>query len=145
MVLKERVRLNERLRRLGKAFVDGLADESDYTLQKKLLQYQLDGLVMPEADAAFDAGEKLENLGAVWEAASLQDKHALHNSGNFEYARRGIPGPGADPIGGRYSPQEGRSIQGIIKVPRRGQMNAPLNHYSTITIMFEASITAITS
>lgn len=77
MVLKERVRLNERLRRLGKAFVDGLADESDYTLQKKLLQYQLDGLVMPEADAAFDAGEKLENLGAVWEAASLQDKHAL--------------------------------------------------------------------
>jgi hypothetical protein len=40
-VVKERARLNERMRRLGKAFVDGLVEEEDYKVQKKIIQDQL--------------------------------------------------------------------------------------------------------
>jgi hypothetical protein len=60
-VMKEKERLNERLRRLGRAFVDGLIEEPD----------------IPEVEASFDAGEKLENLGSVWKKASLEEKHSL--------------------------------------------------------------------
>jgi hypothetical protein len=42
-----------------------------------MLQDRLDALVIPEAEAAFDAGEVLENLGTVWGAASLEEKHSL--------------------------------------------------------------------
>jgi hypothetical protein len=48
-----------------------------YKVQKKIIQDQLDVLVIPEAEVAFDAGQKLEDLGAVWEVASLEDKHSL--------------------------------------------------------------------
>ena len=65
------------MRRLGKAFVDGLVEEEDYKVQKKMIQDQLDGLVIPEAEAAFIAGQKMEDLGTVWEVASLEDKHSL--------------------------------------------------------------------
>lgn len=75
-LMKERERSNDRLRRLGKAFVDGLVDEADYTIQKKMLQDRLEAMVIPVADAAFDAGEKLESLGSVWLGASLEGKHA---------------------------------------------------------------------
>jgi site-specific DNA recombinase len=37
----------------------------------------LDALVIPEAEVSFEAGQKLEDLGAVWEVASLEDKHSL--------------------------------------------------------------------
>ena len=76
-VKKERANLNDRMRRLGKAFVDGLVEEEDYKIQRKMIQDQLDSLVIPEAEAAFDAGQKLENLGSIWELASPEDKHAL--------------------------------------------------------------------
>ena len=55
----------------------GLVDDSDYQMQRKMIQDRLDALVIPETEAAFDTGEMLENLGAVWEAASLEEKHSL--------------------------------------------------------------------
>lgn len=76
-VAKERERVNEKLQRLGRAFVDGLIDESDYNVQRKMLQDRLDSLVIPEAESAFDAGEMLENPGNVWKHASLEEKNRL--------------------------------------------------------------------
>src|SRR2546428_8657065 len=51
-VLAEKDQLRERLRRLGRAFVDGLVEESEYAVQRKVLQDRLDALVVPELDAA---------------------------------------------------------------------------------------------
>jgi len=76
-ILDERRRTNDRLRRLAKAYVDGLIEESEYDIQRKLLQGSLDALVVPEIDAALDAGELLENLGEIWEKATIEEKHKL--------------------------------------------------------------------
>jgi hypothetical protein len=54
-----------------------LTDEGDYNFQTKLLQDRLDSLVIPEEDDAINAGRLLENMGPVWENASLDEKHRL--------------------------------------------------------------------
>ena len=58
----ERVRVTERLRRLGRAYVDGLFSEDDYRDQKQSLAMELESLVVPEVDAAADAGKLLKRL-----------------------------------------------------------------------------------
>jgi len=49
----------------------------EYNVQRKLLQDNLDSLVIPQADAAINAGELLESLGLIWEKATLEEKHRL--------------------------------------------------------------------
>jgi len=76
-ILRERKRVHDKLRRLAKAYVDGIIEDSDYNLQRKLLQDSLNSLVVPEADAAMNAGEFLESLGLIWSKATLEEKHKL--------------------------------------------------------------------
>ena len=76
-ILTQRVIIENKLRRLGKTFIDGLIEEGEYNVQRVLLQDSLNSLVIPEADAAITAGELLENLGPVWEIATLEEKHRL--------------------------------------------------------------------
>ena len=73
----ERVRVTERLRRLGRAYVDGLFSENDYRGQKQTLEMELESLVVPEVDAAAEAGDLLKQLPDLWEAASLDERHEL--------------------------------------------------------------------
>ena len=51
-IIGERERVKERLRRLGKTFVDGLFDENEYLRQKKTLEGELELLLIPKDDAA---------------------------------------------------------------------------------------------
>lgn len=74
---KQKKQIREKLRRLAKAYVDGIVDDADYNVQRKLLQDNFDSLVVPEADATLNAGELLETLGLVWEKATLGEKHRL--------------------------------------------------------------------
>lgn len=76
-ILKQREHIETKLRRLARAYVDGLVDEGEYNVQRTLLQDALNSLVIPEADAALKAGELLENLGPVWGKATLDEKHKL--------------------------------------------------------------------
>lgn len=76
-VLAERGQLKERLRRLGRSFVDGLVEESEYSVQRKLLQDRFDSLVVPELNAAYNAGEVLESLKEVWGLATMEEKNRL--------------------------------------------------------------------
>jgi hypothetical protein len=41
------------------------------------LQDTFDSLVIPEEDAAINAGKLLENLGTIWQGATLEEKHKL--------------------------------------------------------------------
>lgn len=50
-ILGEREKVKEKLRRLGKAFVDGLFDEVEYHRQKKSMEWELESLLIPEVDA----------------------------------------------------------------------------------------------
>ena len=76
-ILSQRKQIEARLRRLAKTYIDGLIDEGDYNVQRKLLQDAFDSLVIPEEDAAINAGTLLENMGPLWEKATLAEKHRL--------------------------------------------------------------------
>jgi len=51
-ILKERRRVSDKLRRLTKAYIDGLIEEGEYEIQRRLLQDNLEALVSPEIDDA---------------------------------------------------------------------------------------------
>jgi len=70
-VQSERERAQEKLRRLGKAFVDGMVDEPDYERHKAQLEFDLTSLVVPEADAVAEAGRLVQRLPELWAAANL--------------------------------------------------------------------------
>ncbi len=53
----------EKLRRMGKAYIDGLFPDIEYQWQKKLLEMELESLVVPAANAAEDAGNLIQDLG----------------------------------------------------------------------------------
>ena len=58
----ERIQAEQRLRRLGKAYVEGLYADDDYRREKRALEEKWSSLLVPGVDAARDAGKLLEYL-----------------------------------------------------------------------------------
>jgi site-specific DNA recombinase len=76
-IQNQRRQIENKLKRLAKTYIDGLIEEGEYNIQRKLLQDTFDSLVIPEEDAAINAGKLLENLGTIWQGATLEEKHKL--------------------------------------------------------------------
>ena len=57
--------------------MDGIIDESEYVIQKGVLQDKLDSLVIPQVDSTMKAGELVENLGMLWDKATLQERREI--------------------------------------------------------------------
>ena len=76
-ISESRRRVEERLRRLGKAYVNGVYADSDFEREKRSLEMQLESLVVPEVNAATEAGRLLEQLPELWEAATLEERRGL--------------------------------------------------------------------
>ncbi len=76
-VRAERERTQEKLRRLAKAFVDGLIEELDYRRQKAQYEFDLTGLVVPEVDAVVEAGRLVRRLPELWALADLAERRRL--------------------------------------------------------------------
>ena len=76
-MVKQRKQAEEKLRRLGRSYIDGIIDDGEYNIQRKLLQDNLNSLVIPEEDAALQAGELLESLGLIWNNATDEEKYRL--------------------------------------------------------------------
>ncbi len=76
-VKQERTQAEQRLRRLGKAYVDGLYSDEDYRREKRGLEEKLAGLVVPEVDATRQAGKLLEELPNLWEDADLGERRKI--------------------------------------------------------------------
>ncbi len=76
-VEEERKKVQDKLKRLGKAFVDGVYDEADYQRQRRLLELQMESLVVPEADAAEEAGNLIQQLPALWNGATVGERRQL--------------------------------------------------------------------
>ena len=76
-VRHERTQTEQRLKRLGKAYVDGLYDDEGYRTEKRTLEDKLANLVVPGVDAAMEAGKLLENLPVLWEEADLAGRRKL--------------------------------------------------------------------
>ena len=56
---------------------DGLFDEIEYHRQKKSLEWELESLLIPEVDAAKEAGRLLADMPRLWAGATLQERHQL--------------------------------------------------------------------
>ena len=76
-VRAEREQLREKLRRLGKAYVDSMVDEADYERHKAQLEFDLASLVVPEADAVAEAGRLVQHLPELWAKADLSERRRL--------------------------------------------------------------------
>jgi hypothetical protein len=76
-VKEQRQKVQERLRRLGKAYVDGVYDEGEYQRQRRQLELELESLVVPEADAAEEAGYLIQQLPDLWEGATPTERRQL--------------------------------------------------------------------
>jgi site-specific DNA recombinase len=74
---KKRQAVQEKLRRMTKAFIDGLFPDEEYYRQKKLIELELESLVVPAADAAEEAGKLLLNLKQLWADANLEERRKL--------------------------------------------------------------------
>ena len=74
---RERQQVQDRLRRLGKAYVDNLVSESEYELEKRILDARLENLTLPEVEATFDAASLIENLSALWEKATPEERRKI--------------------------------------------------------------------
>ena len=80
-VKKERQAVQEKLRRMAKAYVDGLFPDEEYHRQKKLLEMELESLVVPAANAAEEAGKLIMNLPdsglrPTWKSEEAAADHA---------------------------------------------------------------------
>jgi hypothetical protein len=76
-VKNQRLAVIEKQRRMGKAYVDGLFPDVEYQRQKKLLEMELESLVVPAANAAEEAGKLIINLKSLWAEANLEEKRKL--------------------------------------------------------------------
>ncbi len=76
-IREKRQKVQERLRRLGKAYVDGVYGDDEYRRQKRACELQLESLVLPEADAAAEAGKLISQLPKLWSGANLEERRKL--------------------------------------------------------------------
>ncbi len=76
-VKTQRQQLNERLRRLGRAYVDGLVPDEEYHRQKMLMEMELESLVVPQANAAEEAGALIRDMPKLWDGANLEERRRL--------------------------------------------------------------------
>ena len=76
-VEKERKETAQRMKRLGQVYLDNLLTLEEYQRQKRQLEDRLGSLVVPELAAVQQAGNLLENLSQLWEAASLGERWQL--------------------------------------------------------------------
>ena len=72
-----RRKVQERLRRLGKAYADGIYDDQEYKRQKQALEMELESLVLPQADAAADAGNLIERLPEMRSMANIEERRRI--------------------------------------------------------------------
>jgi len=72
--------MQEKLRRMAKAYIDRVFPDVEYHRQNKLLEMELEPLVVPAEDAAEDAGHPLLNLKKLWTEAGLGERRKLLQS-----------------------------------------------------------------
>ena len=76
-VNRQRQTTQEKLRRMARAYVDGVFPDEEYHRQKKLLELELESLVVPQANAAEEAGKLLLNLPRLWTEANEEERRKL--------------------------------------------------------------------
>jgi hypothetical protein len=59
------------------AYIDGIFPDEEYHRQKRLLEMELESLVVPQANAAKEAGKLIMNLKELWAGVNLAERRQL--------------------------------------------------------------------
>ncbi len=62
---------------MAKAYIDGVFPDGEYHRQKRLLEMELGSLVIPQANAAEEAGKLIMDLPKLWSEANFEEKRKL--------------------------------------------------------------------
>jgi len=62
---------------MARTFIDELLDEGEYTRQKRILELELESLVVPEVQTSKEAGKLLQDLPRLWFLANLEEQRKL--------------------------------------------------------------------
>ncbi|MCH8334822.1 MAG: hypothetical protein IIC61_02925 [Proteobacteria bacterium] len=73
----QRLQVQEKLKRLGNAYLDLLVTEEEYKRRKRLLDLEMESLVVPQANAAEEAGRLVQDLPRLWSEASEEERRRL--------------------------------------------------------------------
>ncbi|MCH8346817.1 MAG: recombinase family protein, partial [Chloroflexi bacterium] len=73
----QRLQVQEKLKRLGKAYLDLLVTEEEFKRRKLLLDLEMESLVVPQANAAEEAGRLVQDLPRLWAGANEEERHRL--------------------------------------------------------------------
>jgi hypothetical protein len=76
-VEEERKQAEQRLKRLGQVYLDGLKPHEEYLREKRQLEDRLQSLVVPGVNAAQEAGKLLESLRTLWAEADLSERRKI--------------------------------------------------------------------
>ena len=76
-IREKRGKVQERLRRLRKVYLEEVLDDGEYDRQKRVCELELESLVLPEADAAANAGKLISELPRLWSNANLEERRKL--------------------------------------------------------------------
>jgi hypothetical protein len=71
------VSLKDEVDRVKKQRLDGIFPDEEYHRQKRLLEMELESLVVPEANAAEEAGKLINDLAKLWAGANLGERRKL--------------------------------------------------------------------
>lgn len=74
---KKKLDIQQRLRRMGRTYIDGLFDDAEYSRQKRMLELELESLVIPEIHSAEQAGKLLQDFPTLWSLANLEEQRKL--------------------------------------------------------------------
>jgi len=132
-VKKQRLDVQEKLRRMARAYIDGVFPDNEYHRQKRLLELELESLVVPQASAAEEAGKLLIDLPRLWAGATLEERRklllamldAVYVDAKEEKRIVGIkPKPPFRPIFQVATTKEGSGVL-LMKEPPASQPEAP--------------------
>ena len=74
---RERDRIQEKLRRLKKLYLDLQLEESEYEMEKNRLELALASIAVPQEDATVKAGQELAGMLEVWALATEEEKSRM--------------------------------------------------------------------
>ena len=73
----QRLHVKEKLKRLGNEYLDTMVTEEELKRRKRLLDLEMESLVVPQADAAEEAGRLVQDLPRLWAGANEEERHRL--------------------------------------------------------------------
>lgn len=76
-IKKRRAEVQERLRRVGKTYIDKLISDEKYNHQLRVLNDELASLVVPGISAAEEAGRLISHLPELWAGTNVEEKRTL--------------------------------------------------------------------